>query len=185
MAEMEEMMAAAREERDAVHAGIRGVRMTLDALTNMPVSGGRNPSEWLPDELVIMIFEWLPAEALLRGVCERVCLRWARLMESAPMKRRKKRAQAEASKVLTRRYCFGDYDYFSSDDDNLDALDAPWVDATTTDDDDDHDDDDHDDTDDDIPEDEDEDDDDGDGESDDDDDDDATDDATATAFCLA
>jgi hypothetical protein len=67
---LEEMMAAAREERDAVQAGIRGVMMTLNALVNIPVSGGRNPTEWLPDELVIlvMIFEWLPAEALLRGV---------------------------------------------------------------------------------------------------------------------
>jgi WD40 repeat protein len=32
----------------------------------------------------------LPFEVLWGGVCERVCLRWARLMKSAPVKRRKR-----------------------------------------------------------------------------------------------
>jgi len=63
----------------------------LDALVNAPVSGGRDPFEWLPDELVVMIIERMPFESVWRGeACERVCLRWVRLMKSAPIERRKR-----------------------------------------------------------------------------------------------
>jgi hypothetical protein len=62
----------------------------LDTLINAPVSGGRGPFEWLPDELIVMIMLMLPFEVLWSGVCERVCLRWARLMKSAPVTRRKR-----------------------------------------------------------------------------------------------
>jgi hypothetical protein len=54
------------------------------------VSGGRDPFEWLPDELIVMIMLMLPFEVLWSGVCERVCLQWARLTESASVKRRKR-----------------------------------------------------------------------------------------------
>jgi len=62
----------------------------LNALVNTPVSGGRDPFEWLPDELIVMIMLMLPFEVLWSGECERVCLRWTRLMESAPVKRHKR-----------------------------------------------------------------------------------------------
>jgi hypothetical protein len=57
---------------------------------NAPVSGGRDPFEWLPDELMLMVLERVPFEALWGEVCERVCERWARLMESASIVRRKR-----------------------------------------------------------------------------------------------
>jgi hypothetical protein len=42
-------------------------------LVNAPVSGGRDPFEWLPDELVVMIIEKMPFESVWRGgACERV-----------------------------------------------------------------------------------------------------------------
>jgi WD40 repeat protein len=66
------------------------VERELSALVNAPVSGGRDPFEWLPDELIVMIVLMFPLEVLWSGVCERVCQRWARLMESAPVKRHKR-----------------------------------------------------------------------------------------------
>jgi len=57
----------------------------LDALINAPVSGGRDPFEWLPDELIVMILERMSFEALVG--CDHVCERWARLMKSAPITR--------------------------------------------------------------------------------------------------
>jgi WD40 repeat protein len=47
------------------------------------VSGERDPTEWLPDELMLMIMLMLPIATLWSGACERECQRWARLMESA------------------------------------------------------------------------------------------------------
>jgi len=62
----------------------------LDALVNAPVSGGRDPTESLPDELIVMIVLMLPFATLWSGACRRVCRRWNRLMESAPIVRRKR-----------------------------------------------------------------------------------------------
>ena len=78
----------ATAERDVVRAEMVSAKSELGALVNAPVSGGRDPFEWLPDELIVMIVLMLPFEMLWSGVCERVCQRWARLMESAPVKRR-------------------------------------------------------------------------------------------------
>jgi hypothetical protein len=69
----------------AGRAEMASARRELKALVNAPVSGGRNPFDWLPDELILMILERVPFEALWSGVCDRVCLRWAQLMESAPV----------------------------------------------------------------------------------------------------
>jgi hypothetical protein len=80
----------ATAEREAVRAEMASAERELKALVNAPVSGGRDPFEWLPDELTVMIMLMLPFEVLWSGECERVCLRWARLMESAPVKRRKR-----------------------------------------------------------------------------------------------
>ena len=77
-------------EREAVCAEMASAESELDALVCAPVSGGRDPFEWLPDELLVMIMLMLPCEVLWSGVCERVCLRWTRLMESAPVKRHKR-----------------------------------------------------------------------------------------------
>ena len=65
------------------------VKDELDALVNAPVSGGRDPTLWLPDELMEMIFLKVPFEALWGGL-ERVCGRWRRIVrESTLVKRRK------------------------------------------------------------------------------------------------
>jgi len=75
-------------ERDAVRAEVASAEGELDALVNAPVSRGRDPFEWLPDELLVMVLVMLPLAMLWSGACERVCQRWARLMESSPVKRR-------------------------------------------------------------------------------------------------
>jgi hypothetical protein len=75
-----------RRPTKAVRAEMALAERELDALVNAPVSGGRDPFEWLPDELVVMIIERMPFESVWRdGACERVCLRWVRLMKSAPI----------------------------------------------------------------------------------------------------
>jgi WD40 repeat protein len=83
------LIAHAWVERRDVHTELSLLERELDALVNAPVSGGRDPTEWLPDELIVMIMLMLSLDALWGGVCQRVCQRWARLMESAPIKRRK------------------------------------------------------------------------------------------------
>jgi hypothetical protein len=77
-------------ERKAVRAEMASAENKLDALVHAPVSGGRDPFEWLPDELIVMIMLMLPFEVMWGGACDRVCLRWAQLMESAPVKRHKR-----------------------------------------------------------------------------------------------
>jgi WD40 repeat protein len=79
-----------RRQSKAVRAEMASARRELNALVKAPVSGGRDPFEWLPDELIVMIMLMLSFEVLWSGACERVCQRWARLMESAPVKRRKR-----------------------------------------------------------------------------------------------
>jgi hypothetical protein len=80
----------ATAEREALRAEMALTESEFGALVNAPVSGGRDPFEWLPDELIVMIMLMLPFEVLWNGTCDRVCLRWARLTESAPVKRRKR-----------------------------------------------------------------------------------------------
>jgi len=77
-------------EREAVRADMASAESEFDALVRAPVSGGRDPFEWLPDELIVMIMVRLPFEVLQGRVCERVCQRWERLMERAPVQRQKR-----------------------------------------------------------------------------------------------
>jgi WD40 repeat protein len=79
-----------KARRKAVRAELKAANVELDAAVNAPVSGGRDPTEWLPDELIVMIMLMLPFVALWSGACERVCRRWNQLMESAPIVRRKR-----------------------------------------------------------------------------------------------
>jgi hypothetical protein len=44
-----------KAKREAVRAEINAAEGELNAAVNAPVSGGRDPTEWLPDELVLMI----------------------------------------------------------------------------------------------------------------------------------
>ena len=72
---------------------IASVKDELDALVNAPVSGGRDPTSWLPDELIEMIFLMLRFEpGWSRGVeCVGACANgtWRRIVrESSLVKRR-------------------------------------------------------------------------------------------------
>jgi hypothetical protein len=70
-----------RAELRAVRTEMASASREIDELVNAPVSGGRDPTQWLPDEIVVMIMMMLPGKML--WVCARVCPRWARLVESA------------------------------------------------------------------------------------------------------
>jgi hypothetical protein len=87
-AELLAVIARATAEREVVRTKMASAEGRLNVLVNAPVSRGRNPTEWLPDELVVMVLLMLPFETLRGGACQRVCRRWARLMESTPVKRR-------------------------------------------------------------------------------------------------
>jgi hypothetical protein len=94
-AHQSELESAARTKRvtakrEAVRAEIKTAECELEVAVNAPVSGGRDPTEWLPDELIVMIMLMLPFATLWGDACKRVCCRWTRLMESAPIVRRKR-----------------------------------------------------------------------------------------------
>jgi WD40 repeat protein len=97
----------------AERAVIAKTRRELDAAVNAPVSGGCDPTESLPDELILMIMMMLPFATLWSGACERVCRRWNRLMESAPIVRRKREGRwaAYESGVLKPQRLSGHKDY--------------------------------------------------------------------------
>ena len=73
----------------------------LDELVNKPLSGGRDPFEWLPDELLAMIMLMMSGEVLWGLVCERVCQRWTRLVNSATVQRRKRKVRWTAYEMYT------------------------------------------------------------------------------------
>jgi hypothetical protein len=86
-AELEVKFFHLRRERSALRSDARTTNARLDAAVNAAVSGGRDPTSWLPDELMLAILLMLPFDVLWGGVCERVCMRWRRLMESVPVAR--------------------------------------------------------------------------------------------------
>jgi hypothetical protein len=81
--------AVVNAKREAVRAEIKAAKSELEKAVNAPVSGGRDPTESLPDELIVMIMLMLPFATLWSGACKRVCRRWAHLMGSAPIVRLK------------------------------------------------------------------------------------------------
>jgi hypothetical protein len=62
-----------KAKRDVVRAETNAAECELDAAVNAPLSGGRDPTEWLPDELMLMVLERVPFATLWSGACERVC----------------------------------------------------------------------------------------------------------------
>ena len=84
-------------ERDAVRAEMVSAKDKLDTLVNAPVRGGRDPTLWLPDELMVMIFVVVPFEVLWSGECERVCQRWRRIVREGSLVQRRKREERWAS----------------------------------------------------------------------------------------
>lgn len=67
-----------RVKLDGVHTEINAVRMELDAAVTAPMSGNRDPTKWLPDEILIAVFEWLDPKTMLT-VIHAVCRRWRSL----------------------------------------------------------------------------------------------------------
>jgi WD40 repeat protein len=93
-------------KREIVHAEIKVTEGELTSAVNAPVSGGHDPTEWPPDELMLMVLERLSSAPLWSGACERVCQRWARLMENASivrLKRNRRWAAYEAGVIKPRR----------------------------------------------------------------------------------
>jgi hypothetical protein len=88
-------------KREAVRKEIKAAESELDVAINAPVSNLRDPTESLPDELMLMVLERVPFAALWGGACERVCQRWARLVRSASIVRRKREGRWAAYEALT------------------------------------------------------------------------------------
>lgn len=63
----------------------------LDVLVQVPVDGGEDPTLWLPDELVEMIFMRLPVDMIWNKTCAQVCRRWRRIANEIQRRQRDKR----------------------------------------------------------------------------------------------
>jgi hypothetical protein len=83
-------------EREGVEAEVAEVEGELEAAVAAPANDGRDPTSWLPDELLIVILLLLPSETLWKGQCTAVCRRWRTLGESGPVQRRKRTGRWEA-----------------------------------------------------------------------------------------
>lgn len=66
------------------------IHAEIDNLVNVPVHGGQDPTLWLPDELLEIIFLYAPFLALW-NVLACVCRRWKRIVRNSPiLKKRRK-----------------------------------------------------------------------------------------------
>ena len=83
--ELTTVIEGAIAEREAVRAEMASAKNELDVLVNAPVSGERDPTLSLPDELMEMIFLMVPFES------ERVCQRWRRIVRESALVQRRKR----------------------------------------------------------------------------------------------
>lgn len=79
LAEAERKIASEREE---LKTETERIHSEIDALVNAPVSGGRDPTLSLPDEILEYIFTLTDHDALWGGKVERVCRRWRRIARS-------------------------------------------------------------------------------------------------------
>ena len=78
-----DVIECADTQRENVRVHMAGAENELNELVNAPVSGGRDPTEWLSDELMVMIIVMLPLNMMWVTAhgCGRVCRRWACLSE--------------------------------------------------------------------------------------------------------
>jgi WD40 repeat protein len=83
-------------EREGVEGEMAEVESELEAAVAAPAGGGRDPTSWLPDELLMVIVLLLPFETLWKGQYTAVCRRWRTLGESGPVQRRKRTGKWEA-----------------------------------------------------------------------------------------
>jgi hypothetical protein len=66
------------------------VQRERDKAVGAPVSGDRDPTTWLPDELMIRILLLVPLKSLLTRQCAGVCRRWRALVKMGPVDRRRR-----------------------------------------------------------------------------------------------
>jgi hypothetical protein len=83
-----DVMKRADAQRENVRVHMDAAENELNELVNAPVSGGRDPTEWLSDELMVMIIVMLPLNMMWVTAhgCGRVCRRWARLLKDESVK---------------------------------------------------------------------------------------------------
>jgi hypothetical protein len=96
VAAVREMQAALEIERTNLDATIDSVEHLLETQVAAPLKNGCDPTEWLPDELIIEILLRVPTEALWRGTCHLVCRRWMALAETRLIKSRLTQSRWEA-----------------------------------------------------------------------------------------
>jgi hypothetical protein len=104
--------AAAERRRltaEIAEAEIAEAEAELDAAVQAPVSGGRDPTAWLPDELIIEVLLVVPYAALWKGSCSLVCRRWRALAATRLVRARARalqvgRWEAYASKWIEPRW---------------------------------------------------------------------------------
>jgi hypothetical protein len=104
---------SAREEEAAPSAGAAGAAaengdasaVAVVATRDADVDESRSPFERLPDELIVAILLKVEFKVLWCGACKRVCKRWVRLMDCAPIKRllRDGRWAAYEAKIIVPR----------------------------------------------------------------------------------
>eukprot|EP00037_Helgoeca_nana_P018105 m.172871 g.172871 ORF g.172871 m.172871 type:complete len:529 (-) comp24299_c0_seq3:1146-2732(-) len=101
-----------RESQDALatrhhdtDVAIAAVENTLNAAVNEPVSARRDPTTWLPDEILCLVLHAVPFEMVWGPACSLVCRRWWHLVQSVPFQQRlrKQRWQAYASRSIRPR----------------------------------------------------------------------------------
>ena len=114
-AELTAVIERATAEREVVRAEMVSVQDELDVLVNAPVSGGRDPTLWLPDELMEMIFPMEPFDVMWYRVCECVCQRWRRIAQQNSLAKRTKQLEGrwgayEAALIMPRRLELGHSD---------------------------------------------------------------------------
>lgn len=74
-----------------VAAKIAQAKADLDAAVNAPLPCGRDPTAWLPEELLITVLLCVPFEALWHGWCSLVCRRWHTVIRNSRVLQRRLR----------------------------------------------------------------------------------------------
>eukprot|EP00038_Savillea_parva_P030671 m.79413 g.79413 ORF g.79413 m.79413 type:complete len:460 (+) comp9288_c1_seq2:277-1656(+) len=83
-------------ERHALEADIAVASRELERAVHTPPPSGHDPTASLPDEVMVHILLLLPFAMLWEGRCSLVCRRWRNLVQTAPVRRRKREGRWEA-----------------------------------------------------------------------------------------
>jgi WD40 repeat protein len=83
-AEITERIGRDHRERDEVRAALAETEAQLEVEVNAPVANGVDPTEWLPEELLMAIL----IQVVTAGVCGLVCRRWYAACQDGRVQRR-------------------------------------------------------------------------------------------------